>query len=355
MSGYLASSLKSSRTAYVVIAGLQAFARGLKGIVAGRRGSADHLRSTLSLLSLSPSIAGRPMNVTIEPTNLCNLECPVCETGAGILGRKQNHMALEDFRAIIDRVGPHTNTLMFYFMGEPFLNRDAYDMIRHAKDAGIPFVTTCTNGDAVIPEKLVASGLDEVNFQIGGISQATHEVYRVNSRLDRVIANLKETVRVKRESGSPVQVRCGFILMKHNEHEVEEFMKLAAEWGVDTAATVDPVVRTMEQAHDFLPTDQRHWVYHPEAFERGELKPRQTLPNICPWIFYSIAILVNGDIVPCCRDPKGSQIMGNILQEDFVSLWNGSRFREFRARLLRDQASIPICRLCGGYGVSSIR
>ncbi len=355
MSGKLMGSLKSTRTAYVVAAGLQALARGLTGLLAGRRGSADHLRSTGSLLTLAPSIAGRPMNVTIEPTNLCNLECPVCETGAGMLGRKQNHMAIDDFRAIIDRVGLHTNTLMFYFMGEPFLNRYAYDMIRYAKDAGIPFVTTCTNGDAVIPGKLVASGLDEVNFQIGGLHQATHEVYRVNSRLDRVIDNLRETVRIKRESGSSLQVRCGFILMKHNEHEVGEFRKRAEEWGVDAATIVDPVVRTMDQAHDLLPTDRRHWVYEPEAFERGELRPRTTLPNICPWIYYSVAILVNGDVVPCCRDPKGSQVMGNVLQEDFISLWNGPRFREFRARLLRDQASIPICRLCSGYGVSTIR
>ena len=100
------------------------------------------------------------MNITIEQTNVCNLDCPVCETGAGILGRTKGHMSLEQFRTIIDKVGAHTNTLMFYFMGEPFLNKHAYDMIRYAKQAGIPFIETCTNGDFVDPVKIVASGLD---------------------------------------------------------------------------------------------------------------------------------------------------------------------------------------------------
>ncbi len=131
------------------------------------------------------------MNVTIEPTNVCNLECPVCETGAGVLGRPGGHMTLDQFRTIIDKVGAHTNTLMFYFMGEPFLNRQSYEMIRHAKQRGIPYVQTCTNGDAVNPEKLVDCGIDEVSFQIGGTSQETHQVYRVNSNLERVLRNLR--------------------------------------------------------------------------------------------------------------------------------------------------------------------
>src|SRR5436190_19036184 len=95
---------------------------GLWSLARGRRGSLDHLKSTWSLARRSPIIAGRPMNITIEQTNVCNLDCPVCETGAGILGRESGHMTLEQFKLIIDKVGAHTNTLMFYFMGEPFLN-----------------------------------------------------------------------------------------------------------------------------------------------------------------------------------------------------------------------------------------
>src|SRR6266436_638959 len=94
-------TVSSTRRPAAVAVGL---AVGVWGLVRGRRGSADHLRSTLSLATGSTRIAGRPMNVTIEPTNACNLECPVCETGAGVLGRVAGHMSLDQFRTIMDKI-----------------------------------------------------------------------------------------------------------------------------------------------------------------------------------------------------------------------------------------------------------
>lgn len=338
---------RSAKAAYPIATFLGAAA-------SGRRGAGNHLLSTVSLVRKSPSVQGRPVNITIEPTNLCNLECPVCETGNGTLGRKGEHMSLEDFRTIIDKVAAHTNTLMFYFMGEPFLNKSAYAMIRYAKDAGIPFVTTCTNGDAVDPQKLVASGLDEVSFQIGGMTQAAHETYRINSNLERVLRNLRETIRIKRERGSPLRVALGFILMRHNEHELEEFHRFAREVGAEPNV-IDACVRDMEQGRKYLTQDTTHWYYDVESFRRGLLRPKILPNNECPWIYYSMAIYVNGDVVPCCRDTRGEHIMGNLLRQGLDEIWNGEAFQAYRNRLHTNQASIGICRLCSGYGVSKLQ
>jgi radical SAM protein with 4Fe4S-binding SPASM domain len=327
---------------------------GLWGLVRGHRGSVDYLKATASLAAGSSRILGRPMNITIEQTNACNLDCPVCETGAGILGRQTGHMSLEQFQAIIDKVGAHTNTLMFYFMGEPFLNKHAYDMIAYAKRAGIPFVETCTNGDFVDPERIVDSGLDKVSFQIGGMTQATHQIYRINGRLDRVLKNLAESIRLRNEHRSSLRIEVGLVLMKHNEHEVADFRRTVMEMGADRAVIIDPCVRTIEQGHQFLPADRSHWIYDEQAFGRGVLRPKVVPDNTCPWIYYSLAIHVNGDVVPCCRDPKGEEIMGNILREDLDTIWNGSRYRAFRERIHRDQGAVGICRLCSSYPVSRI-
>jgi len=331
-----------------------ALTRASKALVRRRRGAGDHLLSTLSFATKSNKVLGRPMNVTIEPTNVCNLLCPVCETGAGDLGRPDGHMTLAQFKTILDKVCDHTNTLMFYFMGEPFMNREAYAMLRYAKDRGVPFITTCTNGDPVDPEQLVDSGIDEVSFQIGGTTQETHQIYRINSNLERVLANLRRTIAIKRERRPRMRVATGLILMKHNEHQVAEYHELMREIGVDTAAVVDPCVRTVEQGKQMLPTDKAHWYYDPDAFERGELRPRILPDNDCPWLYYSLTVHRNGDVVPCCRDPRGEEIVGNLLQEDLDAIWNGSRFVAFRERLHRDQGSIGICQLCSAYSVSTI-
>jgi MoaA/NifB/PqqE/SkfB family radical SAM enzyme len=331
-----------------------AVVRASSGIVRRRRGSRDHLLSTLSFAAKSNEVLGRPMNVTIEPTNVCNLLCPVCETGAKDLGRPDGHMTLAQFRTILDKVAAHTNTLMFYFMGEPFMNREAYAMLRYAKDRGVPFVTTCTNGDPVDPAQLVECGIDEVSFQIGGTTQETHQIYRINSNLERVLANLRETIAIKRERRPKMRVTAGLILMKHNEHQVAEYRDMMAAIGADTAAVIDPCVRTVEQGRQMLPTDKAHWYYDPDAFDRGELRPRILPDNDCPWLYYSLTVHRNGDVVPCCRDPRGEEIVGNLLHEDLDAIWNGGRFVAFRERLHRDQGSIGICHLCSAYGVSTI-
>lgn len=329
-------------------------AMGAWGLVRRRRGSSDHLRSTMSLASGSTHVLGRPMNITIEPTNACNLECPVCETGAGVLGRTTGHMGLRQFQTIIDKVGAHTNTLMFYFMGEPFLNKHAYEMIRYAKDAGIPFIETCTNGDFVNPERLVASGLDKVSFQIGGITQETHEVYRVRGDLHRTIANLRETIRLRNQRRAPLHIQVGFILMKHNEHEVAAFKDMVHAFGADEATIIDPCVRTIDQGKQFLPVNKAHWIYDDGAFARGVLRPKILSDNVCPWIYYSLAIHVNGNVVPCCRDPRGEEVMGNIFEQSLDEIWNGERFRGLRERIRTDQGAVGICRLCSSYPASKV-
>jgi radical SAM protein with 4Fe4S-binding SPASM domain len=327
---------------------------GAGGVVRGKRGSSDHLKSTWSYLLGSSHIVGRPMNITIEPSTFCNVRCSVCETGSGDLGRNSQNMSYAQFRIIIDKVAPHTNTLMFYFMGESFLNKDSYAMIEYAKDRGIPFVTTCTNGDAVSPAKLVSSGLDEISFQVAGTTQKTHGAYREQSDLDRVLNNLRETVRLKRNMRSCMLVKCGFILMKHNEHEVADFKDLMKEIGVDEAIIIDPCVRTVEQAREMLPTDKAHWFYDSEALERGQLRPKISPDNECPWLYYSMTIQVSGDVVPCCRDTRGKFVMGNMLKQDLQEIWNGEKFTEFRKKIHSKQSSLSLCRLCSGYPVSRI-
>lgn len=355
MASIFKKKFKRSSRIYALAQSIYPFTTLISAVLRGRRGGWDHLRSTWSMITRSTFVAGLPVNITIEPTNACNLRCPVCETGSNEIGRPLRHMTLIEFQAIIKKIACHTNTLLFYFMGEPFLNRDAYQMIQAAKKAGIPWVTTCTNGDVVDPEQLVLSGIDEVSFQIGGISQETHSIYRVNGGIERVLHNMRETVRLRRKYGIKLRVVCGMILMRHNEHEVGMFKQVMSDMGVDEAIIVDPCVRTVAQGKLFLPSDERHWYYDPNAFRSGILRPKIIRDNRCDWIYYSMVIQANGDIVPCCRDPKGEYVMGNILNQNLEDIWNGESYRAFRYRVLNNKSEMSLCRICSGYPASSLK
>ena len=306
--------------------------------------------STLSATVKMERDLGLPVHLTIEPTNICNLRCPVCETGAGILNRPKGHMSLDAFKEILDKVGEQVNTLLFYYMGEPFLNKDAYAMIRHATDKGI-YVSACTNGETLNPFELARSGLSEISFQIGGLTQETHEQYRVGGNLGRTLDNLAKVNELKIRGLINTKIQVGFIVMKHNEHEVEKAKKELKELGADEILTISPCVRTIEQGKQFLPTNDKYWYYDRKWFIHNTLVPRKIPHNRCWWIYYSTVVLWTGEVVPCCRDACGKHVMGNLLEQSMEEIWNGEKYRGFRRTVSKAQIRIDLCRLCSGYGV----
>lgn len=228
-------------------------------------------------------------------------------------------------------------------------------MIRYARDMGL-YVMTCTNGDVLDPESLYESGINLISFQIGGVTQETHSIYRVNSDLSEVIGNLSrylEIIRLRGRKPMEHHVELGFIVMRHNEGEIEEFSKMAEDIGVDRKNIISPCVRTPQQGHDFLPQSDAYWIYDRERLEQeGCLMPKKRYPkNSCPWLYYSITIQVDGNVVPCCRDPHGRYIVGNLLEQSLDEVWNGSELREFRQAVFSNQAGVDICRLCPGEGL----
>jgi radical SAM protein with 4Fe4S-binding SPASM domain len=295
-----------------------------------------------------------PVHVAIEPTNACNAKCPVCETGKNEMLRRKGMLDKQAYEVFVDRVARHTNSLLFYFMGEPFLNKHAYEMIRYTRAKDI-YVETCTNGDFVDAKGVIFSDINKISFQLGGMTEETHQRYRVASSLAKAHKNLYELLEERRRNPeSNVQIEVGFIVMRHNEHEVPEFLKWAKEIGVDVANVVDPCVRNMLEGYAYLPKDRKYWFYDEKAFEQGVLKPKVLTSNECVWIWNSMQINWNGDAVPCCRDPNGKHVLGNVFEDGVMRVFNGKKARDFRRRILTDQGNIDICKLCSSYGLPTL-
>lgn len=295
-----------------------------------------------------------PVHIAIEPTNACNAKCPVCETGKNEMTRKKGLLDQKEYEKFVDQIAPTTNSLMLYFMGETFLHKKAYDMIRYTRDKGI-YVDTCTNGDMVDAKGVIYSDINKISFQIGGMTEETHQLYRVASSLEKTKKNLYELIEERRKHpNSNVQIELGFIVMRHNEHEVSEFLRWAEEIGVDIANVIDPCVRNMFEGYAYLPEDKKYWYYDEKAFEKGILKPKVLPDNECVWIWNSMQINWNGDAVPCCRDPNGKHVLGNVFEDGIMKVFNGEKARNFRKKILTEQGKIDICKLCSGYGMPNL-
>jgi hypothetical protein len=62
----------------------------------------------------------------------------------------------------------------------------------------------------------------------------------------------------------------------------------------------------------------------------------------------------DGSVVPCCRDPNGKHVFGNVFETPLAKIWNGEAMRAFRSRIVTAQNKVDICELCSGYGVPQL-
>ncbi len=306
----------------------------------------------LSTLLKKNIIWGRPTILTIEPTNICNLRCPLCTTGSGAMERSYGKMSFETFENIINKMGDDLFFLLLYHQGEPYINQHFLDFVRLAKSKNI-YCTTSTNAHYFTDELIhltIDSGLDSMIVSLDGVTQESYEKYRVNGHLDKVIYNMKRFIEIRRERKSKTPlIALQFLVMKHNESEISAIKKLAKDIGVDRLLIKNIEVHSLEEARRWLPINDKYRRYH---FVGNNFEVKNNEKKSCPRPWLSTLINWDGTVVPCCFDKNGKYGMGNINETNEINeIWFGQKFSHFRNRLNKNRKNIDICRNCNqGFG-----
>lgn len=306
----------------------------------------------ISAITEKPIVWGMPPVLTIEPTNVCNLHCPLCTTGAGEMLRPKGRMNIDTYRSLIDRYGDDIFLLLIYHQGEPYLNPNLFEFIKIAKGKNI-YVTTSTNGHFFNQKNIdatIESGLDSMIVSLDGATQESYKKYRIAGNIDTVVKGTKQLLseRKRRKSRTP-NVALQLLVMKHNEHEIPQIRELAQEIGVDRFLVKNIEVRSIIEAEKWLPEEEAYRRYF---FNGDKLIVKGAEKKYCtrPWL----SSLVNWDgyVVPCCFDKNGKYTMGNVQEiNDFVEIWQNQPFMNFRKKLLEQRKNIDICRNCNqGFG-----
>lgn len=305
-----------------------------------------------SWLARRPIVWGRPFMLMVEPTNFCNLKCPLCPSGNGQMLRPRGTMGLEDFEKLVDELGAEVFMMMLWNQGEPYINKCFNQMVRYAHNRGI-FTFTSTNGHFVRSDEqaqaIVESGLDEIIVSLDGVDQETYEKYRVGGDIERVFDGVRRLVKAKGVLGSLTPlINLQFIVMKHNEGDLAAAELLAKELQVDKFLVKTAQVYTADDAEEFLPEEERFRRYERE--EQGLVVKGQPAKG-CKVLWYSSMVNWNGAVAPCCFDKDVDFAMGQVFDGDsFDEIWRGRAYMDFRQQILKDRNAVDMCRNCSeGY------
>jgi radical SAM protein with 4Fe4S-binding SPASM domain len=294
----------------------------------------------------SASRAGqRPETIVVEPTNRCNLNCPFCLVGLqNQLGTAEHDKIPRGFgfmdfglyeKIVQEAVDFGIRRMQLHFQGEPLLHKQFPDMVGLARQHGMS-TQVFTNGMALTEEyidRIIQSGLDSMRFSVDGASKETYEQNRVGGDFEKVFNNMR--MMVERARGSRTRLEWQFIVMRNNEHELQRAQKVAREIGIPFIAKT-----FAESVPELMPAN-------PKYRRNLQAKP-------CTDIYRSIGVFWNGDVVPCCYDLIGKEIMGNIGEQTLAEIWNSEKYVDFRRRVdnaVNDPDSEPeLCKTCLKWG-----
>lgn len=293
---------------------------------------------------------GMPLALGAELTNHCNLNCPECATGSGDMRRPRGFMDNGLFDRVITELRPFLLNVNLYFQGEPLLHPDFSSFIRCSRGSR---TVISTNGHYLSPEnciKIAKSGLSKLIISMDGTDQATYSSYRVNGNINTVLEGLRTMAEMKKKYRSSINIEVQFLVNRLNEKQIPEMKKLAYEMHCKLKLK-SMQIGDRDNMGMWLPAESRFRRY---AQTNGEYRLKSTMPSRCARLWFNPVITWDGKVLPCCFDKNGDHVMGDLNQESFRDIWNGSKYRLFRKILLTDRSSIGICGNCTS-GLSGVK
>ena len=290
-----------------------------------------------------PIAKNYPFNIIIEPTNRCNLDCIMCIRKSVVekITGKEMDMDFDTFKTILDKI-PTALKLAIQGQGEPFLNKEIFDMIKYSKSKGI-YTYTISNGTLLtekMNKKIIESGLDMITFSIDGPTKEIYEKIRIGSNFDLVISNIKNLVKMRNIYSSDLEINVGVVLSKDNFDSLEKYEELFS--GINNLTFQKlyhlPLAKDLDVKKEMELIKKKISDLKFKNTNVVSLVVGDRWPCSKPWT--DLYVNVNGDVSPCCTIPM--MIMGNILENDLEEIWHGEKYQAFREVILLKKPKVCV-------------
>ena len=268
-------------------------------------------------------------------------------------------------RRQLDRLPFRPAEFVLAGIGEPLLNPALPELLDILAARGSA-CTVFTNGSlltsAVRDALLACRGLGAVAISCDGANAETFESLRRGADFERwshfVSSFLRGAARLRPR---PLPCRMHTVLSDRNVGEAPAIVRLAARLGFQAVHLLEPVpahngtAGDSPRATDWGLRDRKALtdlgrsldVHVTFDVRRRALPPQGRVRCFQPWEHMSVS--ADGGVYPCSAVHRADRrpSLGDLLQQDFASIWQGEGFRDFR----RSSAAgtNPLCRTCPYY------
>jgi radical SAM protein with 4Fe4S-binding SPASM domain len=221
-------------------------------------------------------------------------------------------------------------------------------MVSYASSKGL-YTATSTNGHFLsdeIAKKTVESGLDRLIISLDGTTQEVYQQYRREGNIEKVIEGARNIVKWKKELKSKTPfVFFQFLVVRPNEHQIEDVKRLAKEVGVDEVRFKTAQIYDYENdPNKLIPKNEKFSRY--KRNKDGKQIAKNKLQNHCWKLWQANVITWNGMVVPCCFDKDATHRLGDLKKQSFKQIWRSKNYKKFRKDITTSRKNIDICANC---------
>lgn len=331
-----------------------------------------------------------PKTISIVPTYKCDFSCIMCGNPK-IFDTEldDNKVDMETYKKLLDQIAKYTPNIVLTG-GEPLMYKNWYELAKYIKEKNLR-LDLQTNGWMLEKEaEKIVDVVDNLNVSIDGIKEIHNRIRKKNS-FEKTINGLKKIQQIKNKS----KKKKPYIIIIYTITEINyEYLLETAEYlntlniALDTILFMHPMFIRENLKEEYLKKFGNifkmsevfsGFIYIPEKIEIEKLflqikkikkisrrvpfdinffpdlkrddieiyyensdKFPSVAPSICNIPFTDAFILPDGNVWVCPLN-----IVGNIKEEDFFSLWKNEKARKFRREILKE-GRFKICKNCCG-------
>ena len=344
-----------------------------------------------------------PLYVGIYTTYRCNSRCKTCdiwmkEGRADTRAARDGELTTDEIRRLLDELAKLGTRLVGLWGGDALLREDLESIIAHAASLGLR-TGVSFNGMYMSPGRalaLVEAGLTQLDVSVDGPTALLHDHARGLRLWDRMIAGVNMMHDAARTAGRALKVDVNTVINRLNLPVLDrmvdlkdhfEFQNLGFDLYIakffrgglrsdgspvplmdrfDAAAEEDDPLKIrredIELYHrDVLPKLEARarsrgvGLLNPRPFELGEWGPESIVDRtygakvyektycFVPWYH---AVIAGPEVTPCTYAEANGKVMsmGSLRESTFTQIWNGGKYREFRAGMKPPR--FDFCRNC---------
>ena len=296
-------------------------------------------------------LISKPYRIVIDPTNACNLGCPLCPTGLGASDRTKRMLKFDDYKKIIDQIQDYCIEIHLYNWGEPTLNKKLVEMLQYAKSKNI-WSRISSNLSLKFKEgyleNFIKSGLNLLHIDIDGLDQEVYAKYRKKGDLKIVLENLRKILEIKKTNNlDEPKIEIAMLAMRQNEHQHQDFLKFGKELGVDDVK-LHKIQHNPNMDEKWLPEDTS-LIY--KTYDGGMASSTSGLDGEikqCNWPWSGIVINPDGGVNPCCIIDDPNSDFGNTNNYSISDIWNNENYVSARSEFgnKKEITKNTICNIC---------